>query len=241
MVYVLDPKDTRHYAKAMGLRGKTDRVDAELIARMIAHEHAKLHPWLPPTVEQRQIDRLLKRRAKVSRIRATLTQSFKDVKGFAAEIKTLRQRLDQLLARLDAKVKTLIEASTERKQDYARLRKIAGVGAVVGSSVLNTLERVPFAMPTPLWPSPASIRAPMSPDTIAAGAACPSADRANCAGCSTLPRWRQQKLKPGNLCTRSHGPEGYPPQQLWSSSHGASRAPPGRSTPTRPRSTPNDS
>jgi transposase len=144
VVYVLNPKDTRHYAKAMGLRGKTDRVDAELIARLIAHEHAKLHPWIPPTAEQRQIDRLIKRRAKVSSIRAALTKSFKGVNGFAAEIKALQQRLDQLLARIDAKVKTLIEASPERKQDYARLRKIGGVGAVVGSSVLNTLERVPF-------------------------------------------------------------------------------------------------
>ena len=144
VVYVLNPKDTRHYAKAMGLRGKTDRVDAELIARLIAHEHAKLHPWIPPTAEQRQIERLLKRRAKVSRIRAALTQSFKGVKGFAADVNALRERLDKLLARIDAKVKTLIEASTERKQDYARLRTIGGVGAVVGSSVLNTLERVPF-------------------------------------------------------------------------------------------------
>jgi transposase len=32
-VFVLNPKDARHYAKAVGLRGKTDRVDAELIAR----------------------------------------------------------------------------------------------------------------------------------------------------------------------------------------------------------------
>lgn len=55
IVYVLNPKDTHHYAKAMGLRGKTDRVDAQLITRMIAHEHAKLHPWIPPTPEQRQI------------------------------------------------------------------------------------------------------------------------------------------------------------------------------------------
>ena len=144
VVYVLNPKDTRHYAKAMGLRGKTDRVDAELIARLIAHEHEKLHSWIPPTAEQRQIDQLLKRRAKVSRIRAALTLSFKDVNGFAAEIKALRERLDKLLARLDATIKTLIEATTKRKQDYARLRKIGGVGAVVGSSVLNTLERVPF-------------------------------------------------------------------------------------------------
>jgi transposase len=144
VVYVLNPKDTRHYAKAMGLRGKTDRVDAELIARLIAHEHAKLHAWIPPTAEQRQIDRLIKRRAKVSCIRAALTKSFKDVNEFAAELKALQERLDQLLARIDAKVKTLIEASGERKQDYARLRKIAGVGPIVGSSVLNTLERVPF-------------------------------------------------------------------------------------------------
>ena len=42
VVYVLNPKDARHYAKAVGMRGKTDRVDAELIARMVAHEHDKL-------------------------------------------------------------------------------------------------------------------------------------------------------------------------------------------------------
>jgi transposase len=34
LVFLLNPKDTRHYAKAVGLGGKTDRVDAELIARI---------------------------------------------------------------------------------------------------------------------------------------------------------------------------------------------------------------
>ena len=48
VVYVLNPKDTRHYAKAMGLRGKTDRVDAELIARLVAHEHASSIPGSRP-------------------------------------------------------------------------------------------------------------------------------------------------------------------------------------------------
>ncbi len=46
-----------------------------------------------------------KRRAKVSRIRAALTQSFKGVEGFAAEVKALREHLDKILARLDARVK----------------------------------------------------------------------------------------------------------------------------------------
>lgn len=145
VVFVLNPKDVRHYAKAVGLRGKTDRVDAQLIARLIAREHEKLHAWIPPTPEQRQIDRLLKRRAKISRIRAALNQSLKGLKGFGADLKTVNERLEHLLKRIDAKVKGLIEAKKDRRQHYARLRKIAGLGGVVvRSSVLNTLERVPL-------------------------------------------------------------------------------------------------
>ena len=48
-VYVLNPKDVRHYAKGVGQRAKTDRVDAQLIARFVAKEHARLHPFVPPT------------------------------------------------------------------------------------------------------------------------------------------------------------------------------------------------
>ena len=35
-VFLLNPLDTKHYARAMGSRAKTDRVDAELIARLVA-------------------------------------------------------------------------------------------------------------------------------------------------------------------------------------------------------------
>jgi transposase len=77
VVFVLNPKDARHYAKAVGLRGKTDRVDAELIARMVAHEHTKLHPWIPPRAEQREMARLIKRRAKLSSLRQALAMSLK--------------------------------------------------------------------------------------------------------------------------------------------------------------------
>lgn len=36
-IYVLNPKDTWHHAKGVGLRAKTDRVDATMIARYLAH------------------------------------------------------------------------------------------------------------------------------------------------------------------------------------------------------------
>jgi transposase len=143
-VFVLNPKDARHYAKAVGLRGKTDRVDAELIARMIAHEHAKLHAWIPPTPEQREMDRLLKRRAKLSSLRQALGMSLKGLDGFAADLKALRARFDQLIGRIDQRVKTLIDESPDRKQHVTNLRAINGVGPVVSAALVNTLERVPL-------------------------------------------------------------------------------------------------
>jgi transposase len=144
LVFVLNPKDTRHYAKAVGLRGKTDRVDAELIARMIAHEHTKLHAWIPPTPQQRELDRLIKRRAALISLREAVEMSLHELDGFDADLKSLRTRFNQLIARLDLRVKALVDASPERKQNYRRLCTITGIGPVVGTALVNTLERVPL-------------------------------------------------------------------------------------------------
>ena len=144
LVFLLNPKDTRHYAKAVGLRGKTDRVDAELIARMIAHEHTKLHAWIPPTPQQRELDRLIKRRAALVSLREAVEMSLHELDGFDADLKVLRTRFNQLIARLDLRVKALIEASPDRQQNFTRLCTITGVGPVIGTALVNTLERVPL-------------------------------------------------------------------------------------------------
>ncbi len=49
-----------------------------------------------------------------------------------------------MIARIDANIKALIAASTERQQAYTRLLSIPSVGSVVGSGVLVHLERLPF-------------------------------------------------------------------------------------------------
>lgn len=144
IVFVLNPKDARHYARGIGMRGKTDRVDAEVLARMVAHEHTNLHAWIPPSPEQREIDRLIKRRAKLSSLRQALGMSLKGVDGLNAELKALRKRFDQLIARIDQRVKALVEASPDRKQHVTHLRTIYGVGHVVSAALVNTLERVPL-------------------------------------------------------------------------------------------------
>jgi transposase len=144
IIFVLNPKDARHYAKGVGMRGKTDRVDAELIARMIAHEHTKLYAWIPPTPEQREIAQLIKRRAKLSSLRQALGMSLKGVDGFSTELKALKKRFDQVIARIDQRVKVLVDVSPDRKQHVTHLRTIYGVGPVVSAALVNTLERVPL-------------------------------------------------------------------------------------------------
>jgi transposase len=144
VVYVLNPKDARNYAKAIGLRGKTDRVDSEMLARMISREHEKLNVWIPPTPEQREISQLLKRRATLSSIRASLGQTLTGVDGFNADLKSMRKRFDQLLARIDARVKELTDQDPKRKEHVQHMLTLDGIGKVVAPSIVNTLERVPL-------------------------------------------------------------------------------------------------
>jgi len=67
-----------------------------------------------------------------------------DMVGFSTDLKTLRQRFDQVIARIDQRIKELIEASPERKEHVTHLRTITGVGPVVSAALVNTLERMPL-------------------------------------------------------------------------------------------------
>ena len=143
-VVLLNPLDTRHYAKAMGTRAKTDRVDAELIARLIAQEHTRLRPYTPPTATQRKLDRLIRRRATIVRLKGTLKQTMRHLGGFAAELKAVRGKVDALIAKIDATMAVMAASSPQHQEAQQRVETIVGVGPLVGISLTNTLERVPF-------------------------------------------------------------------------------------------------
>lgn len=151
-VFLLNPLDTKHYASAMGRRAKTDRVDAELIARLIAQEHARLRPYTPPTADERKLDQLIRRRAKIVRIKSSLKLTMKDLEGplmglrtgFTAELKAVLLKLDALIARIDAAMSALASRSPQHVEAQRRLQTIVGVGPIVGVALANTLGRVPF-------------------------------------------------------------------------------------------------
>ena len=143
VVYVLNPRDVRHYARAVGVRGKTDPVDAALVARYVAHEHARLHPYQPLSPQQRKLDRLLKRRAKLVALKTALRLSLQDAPELRTELKATVQRFDALLRAIESQLAALIQQLFPKQR--TRLQSIIGVGPVVGAGLAQALSRLPFA------------------------------------------------------------------------------------------------
>jgi transposase len=200
-VFLLNPLDTRHYAKALGSRAKTDRVDAELIARLIAQEHTHLRAYTPPTANQRKLDRLIRRRATIVRLQGTLKLTMRHLGGFAAELKAVMGKLDALIAKIDATMSAIAASSPHHQAAQQRIETIVGVGPLVGLSLTNTLERVPFAKRMPSSPLLAWIHGRMTRDRKLGVAACPNAAPLSCAGCCLTPRCRPSKRRSGNRST----------------------------------------
>jgi transposase len=144
-VYVLNARDVYFYAKAMGARGKTDRVDAGLIARYAAEHHMKLHAWQPGEGAHKQVEELLRRRATLVTKRESVRQACKGDRDLASELKQLDRAFEQILAAIDAKVDQLIAADSALTAGRKRIASVTGFGAQGSALLAVLLARIPFA------------------------------------------------------------------------------------------------
>lgn len=144
-VYVLNPKDVRHYAHAVGKRAKTDHVDALLLARFIAHEHIGLHSWQPPTREQRHLDSLLKRRATLVKAQGMLRQTLAHLSALKSESKAMLASLAKLIATIDRKLEQAVAANPALQAKADCVQSVPGIGLLTGTALVNLFARLPSA------------------------------------------------------------------------------------------------
>lgn len=143
-VYVLNPKDLYHYAKGVGMRAKTDQVDAALIARFLAHEVARLWPYQPATAQQRMMDQLLGRRAKIVALRTALQLTCSQASSIRAETAKLLKGFAELIRKIDQQIAQCNAATPEHAEQVKRLQSIPGVGVLTASWLANLMGRVKF-------------------------------------------------------------------------------------------------
>ena len=143
-VFVLNPRALKHYAEAIGQRGKTDPVDARLIARYAMHEQSKLVPWAPPADAVDKLSQLLQRRERLVHASQMLSQSLAGVSALRVQ----RQELLASLKRMIQNVELLMRQELARIPSVAdlhrRLTTIVGVGFVVAAQLVAALSRAVF-------------------------------------------------------------------------------------------------
>jgi transposase len=144
-VFVINPRHLRRYAEGVGKRGKTDRMDAEVIARYVEREHPDLHGYVPPTKEQRTLAQLMSRRATLVKARDMTAQSLRSLEGIERERRRLIAGIDGALAKLEllieralAKLPTAVRAATQ-------IETIPGFGRVTSTYLAHRFTKLPYA------------------------------------------------------------------------------------------------
>ncbi len=149
-VAVLNPTQTRDFARARGRLAKTDALDAKVLARFA--EAVRPTPRTLPDAEAREFQAILARRrqliqmmtAEKNRLGAATS------KAVARRIEAHIRWLEKELSRTDRDLDETIESSPTFKENEALLRSVPGVGPVLCRTLLAELPELGSLSPREL-------------------------------------------------------------------------------------------
>jgi transposase len=144
-VVVVNPRQVRDFARATGQLAKTDRIDAELLARFADVVRPTRRPL--PTMDARELDALLTRRRQLLEMLGAERNRLKQV--FGSGKKPVRKSLtahiaflERELGRADAELTETIRRSPVWRAQEDLLRSVPGVGPVLARTLLADLPEL---------------------------------------------------------------------------------------------------
>ena len=144
-VFIVNARDIRRYGQGIGRRGKTDRIDAEVIARYIAREHEELHAYMPPTDEQRMLTKLISRRAKLVQAKSSIKQSLGGLPALGIETRRLSRHIDQVIASVDLLMQRTVQQMPAVHEAAEHIATIPGFGVLTSTYLGHRFTRVPYS------------------------------------------------------------------------------------------------
>jgi len=141
-ISVVNPKPVRDFARAMGLRAKTDRIDAALLAGF----GSALKPAATPEPDPRQVelDELCTLRQSLVAERSAHRCRIKQSESPAARwsIEALIKALEEQIARLEGQIDALCSSCPKMSLARGLLRTLPGVDKVVSAALLAWLPEL---------------------------------------------------------------------------------------------------
>jgi transposase len=131
-VHRATPYLVKSYIRSLGLKAKTDRIDARALARYGAERGADLAPYRPPPESQRQLAATLTRREELVAMRvAEINRSHQPLYAdptLARSLAAVLATLNSEIASLEARAAEIVAADPCLKARFDALTSIPGVG-----------------------------------------------------------------------------------------------------------------
>jgi transposase len=140
-VAVINPRQARDFAKAIGHLAKTDRIDALVLARFAEAVHPPLRPL--PDAAADELKALLTRRTQLVGMRTAEKNRLKQASAAVRpQIKKHIAWLDTELDEIDRDLRTRLKASPVWREKEDLLRSITGIGPVASLTLLAALPEL---------------------------------------------------------------------------------------------------
>jgi transposase len=139
---VLNPAQVRDFAKALGQRAKTDRLDAQVIARFV--EAIKPEVRLLPDEQTRELSDLVARRRQIVEMIAAEKQRFARMthKRLRKSIERLVAALQKELSEVETDIDDTVRGSPAWLEKEKLLKSVPGIGPVTARVLLADMPEL---------------------------------------------------------------------------------------------------
>lgn len=141
-VAVVNPRQIRDFARALGRLAKTDRIDAETLA--LFAEKMQPRPMEKRPEKQVELDALVARRRQLVGLRTMEHNRLPHaaVRTARRSIEKVLKTLDHQIAELDEAISQLIESDDDLRTKFELLQTVPGVGAVTSATLVAELPEL---------------------------------------------------------------------------------------------------
>jgi transposase len=139
---VVNPRQVRDFARGLGLLAKTDRIDAEVIARF--GQQASPRVAQPASPESELLQELVARRRQLVELRAaeTCRLDTASTKSVIKSVRTVIEQLGKLIRKLEKELADLVESDDQLQCRSRTLQSAPGIGLVTATTLVADLPEL---------------------------------------------------------------------------------------------------
>lgn len=141
-VSVVNPRQVRDFARALGILAKTDRIDAYVLARFAEQVNPRSVLDVPPKLAELQ--QLVERRRQLIELRTAENNRLElcTAKMARKSIQQVLKTIDKQIAAIEAEIARLVESDDDWKRKTQVLTSVPGVGKITAASLIADLPEL---------------------------------------------------------------------------------------------------